>query len=88
MSIPDLDLLLHPLTERRAYDGRTAVEYPLAGTFGEVLVVREEVPDVWVLPGELSNMLQRKILVLRHENRLDAVGLEMALFHRDNVPEL
>lgn len=88
VSIAGLDLLLHPLAERHADDGRADVDDPLLGTLGEVLVVGQIRLDLRMCAGEGTDMLERKILVLRDEDRLDAVGLEVPLLHHDNVLEL
>jgi len=58
--VPVLDLLADPLLEGLADDSRDHIHNPLFGSLRQILVVREEVSDVWLADDEFEDLLNRE----------------------------
>ena len=80
-----LHLRLDPGLEGLADDSRADVHNPLLGHLRHVGLVRQVIGDVGLLAGELADLLERQVLVLRHVQGLDFGVVDVRLLPRQDV---
>ena len=74
-----LHLLANPLLERLIDHGGADVDDPLLRRLGYILIIGEEVFDLWHVSDELQDLLDGERLVLRHVEVLDLVVEQVLL---------
>ena len=74
-----LDLVSHPVSELVAKNDGADVDDPLLWNLWQVEIVRQEVRYVGLVAHEVQDALQREIVVLRNEQRLNLVVPDVAL---------
>ena len=73
VGVPLLHLLADPLLERLIDHGGADVDDPLLRRLGYILIIGEEVFDLWHVSDELQDLLDGERLVLRHVEVLDLI---------------
>ena len=71
--------MCHPVSELVAKDDGTDVDDPLLWDLWQIEIVRQVVRDVGLVAHEVQDALQRKVCVLRKEQRLNLVVPDIAL---------
>ena len=77
--VPLFFAVLDPLSELRAHDGSADVDDPLLRHLGQVGLVGEVVEDAGLVAGEVEDLGQGQVLVLRDVDGLDLVVLQVEL---------
>ena len=75
------------MAEGLSEDGAADIDDPLLGHLLKVRLVRQVASDVGLSCKEVADLLQSKVLVLRHENRLYGRVLKVPLPRRQDVLE-
>ena len=80
-----LNLLLDPGLERLSQDSGTDIDDPLLRCLRDVGFVGQVMRDSRLLAGELEDLLQGQVLVLRHVHGLDFVVRDVRLLLGQDV---
>ena len=80
-----LDLQVDPVLELLAQDGRNHVDQPLLGDFRHVNLVGEIHEHERLVDDKLKDFLDGEVLVLRHEDRLYLVVMDVRLTSAQNI---
>ena len=83
--IPILNLLLHPVLELIAKDGRTNIYDPLLWHLLDIRVIRQVLVDPRLVAHKLQHLLDREALVLWHMDHLHVIVVKICFLSRQNA---